>query len=312
MWLIAFKRLIAALPTALVGSVLIFALVHVIPGGAAEAIAGPDGSPEVIAKLNEELGLNRPLHVQFGSWFWRVAQGDFGTSLVDNRSIAEDILHRLPLTLELAAVGLMIALLVGVPLGVLAAVWRGRLLDTGINSLAGIGLAVPEFWLAMLAVNLFALRLAWVPAIGVAPVSQGLLEHLQSIVLPCLTLGSGAAAAVARFARSGMIEALKSPYIRTARAIGMAPLPLYARFALKNALIPVLTVLGIIAGTLIGGAILVEQVFVIPGLGAMLVTGVLQKDFPAVQGVALVLTFAVIAINLLVDIGCASLDPRIR
>lgn len=306
------KRLIAVIPTAFIGSVLIFALVQIIPGGAAEAVAGAEAPPEVIERLREEMGLNRPLYVQFGEWFGNLVQGDLGRSLIDRRSIASDIAMRFPMTLELAILALLVSLLIGIPLGILAAVHRHRAIDSGVTGLSGLGLAVPEFWLAMLAVNLFALQWAWFPATGVMPLRTGLANHIDSMVLPTLALGASGAAAITRFTRSGMIDALGSHYVRTAWSLGIPAWQIYIRFALRNAMIPVITVIGIVAGGLIGGAVLVEQVFVIPGLGSMLVTGVLQKDYPTVQGVAVVLIFAVILINLMVDIGCALIDPRVR
>jgi peptide/nickel transport system permease protein len=306
------RRLVAVVPTALLGSVLIFMLVQLIPGGAAEALAGAEASPATIAAIRTQLGLDRPLHVQYLSWLWNAVHGNFGNSLIDNRDIGEAILDRLPLTVELAAFALLIALLVGVPLGVASAVRRHSVVDSAITGLSGLGLAVPEFWLAMLAVNLFALRLAWFPATGVVSLEDGLWPHLGSLLMPAATLASGAAAAITRFTRSGMIEALNAPYIRTAWAMGVPAPQIFFRFALRNALIPVITTVGIVAGGLLGGAVLVEQAFVIPGLGDMLVTSVLQKDYPSVQGVALVLTVAVIGVNLAVDLICAMIDPRAR
>lgn len=306
------RRLAAVIPTVLFGSILIFGLVQVIPGGAAEAVAGADATPEMVATINHQMGLDRPLPVQFGDWLYGVVQGDFGRSLLDNRSVGEDIADRLPLTVELAASALVAALLIGIPLGVISAVHRRGRVGAAITGLSGLGLAMPEFWLAMLAVDLFALRLGWLPATGVPPIGDGLTDHVLALVLPSLTLASGAAAIIVRFTRNGMIEALRSPYIRTAWALGLPRWQILTRFALRNALVPVVTVVGIVAGGLLGGAVLVEQVFVIPGLGALLVTGVLQKDYPTVQSVALVLTVAVVLINLLVDMACAVIDPRTR
>ena len=305
-------RLLTVLPTALIGSVLLFLLLHLVPGGVAATLAGSNTTPEVIAQLERELGLDRPLAVQYVEWLAHLAQGDFGRSLFDRRSIGEAILERLPLTVELAGLALLVALLVGVPLGVVAATWRNRGLDSAITGVSGLGLAVPEFWLAMLAINLFALTWALVPATGITPISEGLWEHLQSLILPVLTLASGAAAAVTRFTRSGMIEALGSSYARTALALGLPRRQMLFRFMLRNALIPVVTIIGLLAGGLLGGAVLVEEVFAIPGLGDMFVIAVQQKDYPTVQGVAVVLTASVIGINLAVDIACGLLDPRTR
>lgn len=306
------RRLLTALPTALFGSVLIFLLVHIIPGGVAETLAGPEASPEMVAVINEQLGLNRPLHEQYFDWLGKAVQGNFGHSLLDNRDIGQGIADRFPLTMELAAIALLISLLIGVPLGVLSAVKRHTAVDSAVTSVSGLGLALPEFWIAMLAVNLLALRYTIFPATGIVPISEDFWGHVNSMVMPSLTLATGATAAITRFTRSGMIDALNSNYIRTAWALGLPARQVLFSFALRNALIPVITVVGIVAGSLIGGAVLVEEVFVIPGVGALLVTGVLQKDFPTVQGVALVLTVAVIVINLTVDLTCAAIDPRTR
>ncbi len=263
----------------MVGSVFIFLLVQLVPGGVAAALAGSNASPEVVANLEHELGLDRPLTVQhFRDWqVGRVLRGDFGFSLLDRRNIGEAIAERLPLTIELAGAALIVALLIGVPLGVASAVRRNSTLDSAITGLSGLGLALPEFWLAMIAVNLLALHWALFPATGITPISEGLGEHLQSLVLPSLTLASGAAAAVTRFTRSGMIEALSSGYARTALALGLPRRQLLFQFALRNALIPVVTIVGLLAGGLLGGAVLVEEVFAIPGLGDMFVTAVLQR-----------------------------------
>lgn len=309
---IVLRRLLIVLPTALFGSVAIFALVQIIPGGAAESIAGFEASPESIARIQHELGLDRPLTEQYLKWLGALSQGDFGKSLLDGRNIGADIAHRFPLTLELALAALVVALLIGIPSGIVSAVYRHSRIDGAITGLSGLTLAIPEFWMAMVAVNILAVQLSWLPAVGIEPWSSGVGPHLLSMLLPTLTLSSGAAAVITRFTRSGMISALGAPYIRTARALGLSSAQIYLKFAFKNALVPVVTVIGILAGSLLGGAVLVEQVFVIPGLGAMLVGSVLQKDFPTVQGVALVLTIAVIFINLAVDLACLALDPRMR
>ena len=307
------RRLATLLPTALIGSVLLFLLVHLVPGGIAAAIAGPDATPEILAQLERELGLDRPLVVQYFEWLQRVViQGDFGRSLLDRRPVAEAILDRLPLTVELAGLALVVALVVGIPLGVAAATHRHTAVDSAITNVSGIGLAMPEFWLAMIAVNLFALQWALLPATGIEPLEDGFWPHAESLVLPVLTLASGATAAVTRFTRSGMMDALSSSYARTALSLGLPRRQLLFRFALRNALIPVVTVVGLLAGGIIGGAVLVEQVFAIPGIGDMFVTAVQQKDYPIVQGVAVVLVTAVVGINLAVDIICGLLDPRTR
>lgn len=306
------KRVATALPTALLGSLIIFLAVQLMPGGIAASIAGSDASAEVTEAIEKELGLDRPLAVQYLDWLGRIVSGDLGRSMFDKRDLAKAAMVRAPLTLELATIALVLALLVGIPLGVVAAVHHNRWLDTTINTTSGTWLAFPEFWLGMLAVNLFALNLAWFPATGSEPWSAGIINHLRSIALPCITLASGASAIIIRFTRSGMVEALDSQYIRTAIALGYPRFKVLFKFALRNALVPVITVVGLIFGGLIGGAVLVESVFSISGIGSMLTVAVLQKDFTTVQSVALVLTFTIILVNLFVDILCGLIDPRIR
>ena len=312
MWLVIFNRIVSVIPIVLFGTVLIFALVQIIPGGAAEEALGPEASAEAIEVLREQMGLNRPLHVQYLDWLGSAAKGDLGRSITDRRDITKAIVERLPLTIELTLIALVLSLLIGIPLGVLSAINHHNRIDSTVTGLSGLGLAMPEFWIAMLAVNLFALKLGWFPATGVPSVQLGWQEHIQALVLPSFTLASGAAAAIIRFTRSGMLEALSSSYVRTAWALGLSPVQIFFRFALKNALIPLVTVIGIITSSLFGGAVLVESVFVIPGLGTMLVTAVLQKDYTTVQSVALVLIVVFVLISLVVDIGCALLDPRTR
>lgn len=312
MYKMILARLAVLLPTMFIASVLIFGMVQAIPGGAAVAILGPEASGEELLALEEELGLNRPVIIQYGEWLGNLLQGDLGKSFIDRRSIADDLLRRMPRTFELAAWSLLVAILIGVPMGIVAAIYQHSRTDAAITGVSGLGLATPEFWLAMLAVNLFALKLGWFPAIGIAPLDAGLFKHLNSLVLPVATLASTAGAVITRFTRSGMLEALNSPYVRTAWALGIPPWQVYLKFALKPALVSVVVVAGIIAGHLVGGAVLVEQVFAIPGMGTMLITGALQEDYYAVQGVALALTVPVVLLNLIADIIAAYLDPRSR
>jgi peptide/nickel transport system permease protein len=306
------RRLLALVPTAVLGSLIIFAIVHLTPGGPAAAVAGPDAGPEVIARINREMGLDRPLIVQFGAWIWNLMHGDFGRSLINREYVLSLIADRLPVTATLAGEALFIALIVGVPLGIYAAVRRGSAADTAVKTLSGLTHAFPEFWVGMLAISLFALQLDWVQATGSVPVAGGLKAHLLSVALPAPTLALGPCSIIVRFTRSSMVEALNGNYVRTAWALGLPPAQIYWRFALKNAMIPIVTVIGIVAGALIGGAVLVERVFAIPGIGDLLAEAVLQNDFPVVQGATVVLMGAVIFINLLVDLTCAVLDPRTR
>jgi peptide/nickel transport system permease protein len=306
------QRLLTVVPTALIGSLIIFAIVQLAPGGPAAALLGPEVDVEVIQRVTREMGLDQPVYVQFGKWAWHILGGDFGRSLMTREPVIRVILDRLPVTATLAGEALVLSLLVGVPLGILAAVRRGSNLDTAVKTLSGLTHAFPEFWIGMLAMSIFALQLGWFPATGFASISDGLVPHLHSAALPAITLAIGPLAVIVRFTRSAMVEALGGTYVRTAWALGLPPRQVYWRFALKNALIPIVTVIGLVAGTLIGGAVLVERVFAIPGLGDLLAESVLQKDYPVVQGVTVVLMGAIILINLTVDVLCAVLDPRTR
>jgi peptide/nickel transport system permease protein len=306
------KRLPAIMLTAFASTLLIFLMMQLVPGDPASAMLGTDATPEMLAQVRHQMGLDRPLAVQYLSWLWDAAHGHFGISLLNRRDIGTDLMLRLPNTLELSAIALFIALLVGIPLGILGAVRHNKVVDNIVTGISGLGLAMPEFWIAMIAVNVFALQLFWVPATGIVPWSDGAIEHVRSIIMPAITLSTGAAATITRFTRNGMIEALGSNYIRTAWAAGLSPMQIYFRYALKNTLIQVTTVAGIVASSLIGGAILVENVFVIPGLGSMLGEAVLQKDYTVIQAVVLFVTMATILINLAVDMAYRILDPRIR
>jgi len=306
------SRLLTILPTAVIGSLIIFGIVHLTPGGPAVAMLGSEVDPEVIARVTREMGLDRPLYVQFWTWITHLAQGDLGISLLSREPVHVLMLARLPVTATLAFEALIVALVIGVPLGIYAAIKRGTRTDTAVKTFSGLAHAFPEFWIGMLAMGFFALYLYWLPATGFQPMSAGLSAHLRSVALPVGTLAIGPTAIIVRFTRSAMVEALSGNYVRTAWSLGLSPSRIYWRFALKNALIPIVTVIGLVAGNLIGGAVLVERVFAIPGLGDLLAEAVLQKDFPVVQGATAVLMAVVIIINLAVDIACAALDPRTR
>jgi peptide/nickel transport system permease protein len=309
---VVLKRIAILFPTALLCTLFIFGLIHLTPGGAAYAVAGPDAPPETVERIERELGLDQPFHIQYARWVANVVQGDLGRSFLSKENVVALLGQRWPVTATLAAEALFLALLVGIPLGMYAAIRRGTTADTSVKTVSGLIHALPEFWIGMLAMSLFALQLAWVPATGFTPLSAGLKEHLLSVALPATTLALGPCSVIVRFTRSAMVEVLGSSYIRTAWALGLSSRQIYWRFAFKNALIPVVTVVGLIAGHLVGGAVLVERVFAVPGIGDLLAESVLQKDFPVVQGAILFLMFGVVLINLLVDVGCAIFDPRTR
>ncbi len=266
------KRLLAMVPTVVIASFVVFALEQITPGGAAEAAAGPTATPAQVQALK----------------------------------------HQMPVTLELTLAALLVALVVGIPLGIMSAARRQSRIDAVVRGGSGLGLAIPEWLLGMFAVDIFALQLGWLPPTGFTPLTENVGANLQGMILPALALGSGAAAIITRQTRGAMIDVMGSPFVRTAWALGLPRSQVYFRFALKNALISVVTVVGLIAGALLGVAILIERVFVIPGMGSMLVDGVSQKDYPVMQGVTAVFIAIVIVINLAVDLSYAVLDPRIR
>lgn len=306
------NRLFTILPTALLGSMIIFGIVHLTPGGPAFALLGPEADPEALLRVQHEMGLDRPIYVQFADWAWKLVHADLGNSLLSREPVVKLILERLPVTATLTLEALCLSLVIGIPLGIWAGIHRGTALDTSIRTLSGLVHAFPEFWIGMMLVGFFALRMYWFPATGFVPISGGLGKHIHSAVLPVATLATAPTAMVTRFTRSAMAEVLSGPYVRTAWALGIPPWQIHWRFALKNAMIQIVTVIGLIAGGLIGGAVLVERVFAMPGLGDLLVESVLQKDFPLIQGTTVFLMAVVIVINLIVDINCAVLDPRTR
>lgn len=306
------SRLLATIPLLLALSLLIFLMIHLIPGSAAAVILGEAAAPEHVAALEAELGLNDPLYIQYARWMGRALQGDLGNSLINGRPVVAAISARLPVTLSLAAGGLSVGLLLGLTTGIIAGTHPGSLLDRLSVMLASLGLAVPTFWLALLLAAGFAVELDWFPAIGYTPFRESPLGWLHSLVLPALALGLPSSALIARQMRSSLRSVMQMPYIRAARATGVDGRHLISRHALRNALIPVMTIIGFELTRLIGGAFLVEQVFALPGMGSLVITAVLERDLPLVQGVVLVTAALVVLINLLVDISYGWLNPRVR
>lgn len=306
------SRLLATIPLLLALSLLIFLMIHLIPGSAAAVILGEAAAPEHVAALEAELGLNDPLYIQYARWMGRALQGDLGNSLINGRPVVAAISARLPVTLALAAGGLSVGLLLGLTTGIIAGTHPGSLLDRLSVMLASLGLAVPTFWLALLLAAGFAVELDWFPAIGYTPFRESPLGWLHSLVLPALALGLPSSALIARQMRSSLRSVMQMPYIRAARATGVDGRHLISRHALRNALIPVMTIIGFELTRLIGGAFLVEQVFALPGMGSLVITAVLERDLPLVQGVVLVTAALVVLINLLVDISYGWLNPRVR
>jgi peptide/nickel transport system permease protein len=305
-------RLGQLLPVLLLASVAVWLMIHLIPGDPALALLGPDATPQQLTRARQIMGLDRPWPVQYGLWLGRVARGDLGVSYLSGLPVTRLLAQRVPVTLQLTLASLLVALAIAAPLGVLTAVRPRSLLArlvTGYNALA---MAVPTFWLGILLVLLFALQLRWLPASGFVPAWEEPGRALRFLVLPAFTLGAYVSAVLARFVRAALLETLFQDYVRTARAKGLGEGPVVGRHALRNALIPVVTVVGLQFGAFMGGAVITEAIFDYPGLGRMLLQAILQRDYTVVQGVLLFVVAAFALINLLTDLVYAVLDPRIR
>ena len=298
------RRLLYIVPVMLTVSIIVFAILHIAPGDPATMLAGEDARPEDVAAIRAKYGLDQPLHIQYGVWLGNVLRGDLGRSIVTRRPVLAEIQSRLPSTLELAVASLLLAIAVGVAVGVISATRQYSLLDHSTMILALLGVSVPVFWLGLMLILIFAVQLGWFPTGGGGT--------LQQLVLPAVTLGSASTAVVARMTRSSMLEVIRQDYIRTARSKGLTEAAVVIRHALKNALIPVVTVIGLQFGYLLGGAVVTETVFSRPGLGRLLVASILSRDFPVVQGTLMLLAAVFVLVNLAVDILYAALDPRIR
>ncbi len=305
-------RLAQAVPVLLIFAVLVFMLMHLLPGDPAVAIAGTDASREAIDAIRDQLGLNRPILVQLLSWFAQIAQGDFGRSIVLNQSVVSAVAERLPVTLSLSMLSLLITLPVGILLGVVAAYWRNSWIDSAVMLTALLGVSLPGFWVGILSVLLFSVNLGWFPPSGYVPMGQGLWPWLSSLIQPAVVLALFQIGFLARITRSAMLDVMDQDFIRTARAKGVDEWHTIAKHAFRNTLIPVVTVLGITVSLLIGGAVVIEQVFALPGIGRLIVQGILARDYPLVQGTMLLFGFAFVLINILVDIIYTFVDPRVR
>jgi len=306
------RRLLLAIPILLLVSIISFLLIHLIPGDPALVILGPEAPPESVAALRQRLGLDRPLPIQYAVWLGNVVQGDLGRSLVNNTPVARILMDRLPATVQLTTGAFLVAVLVAVPVGVISAVRRGSLLDYLGTLFALTGLSVPNFWLGILLILYFSVRLGWLPAGGYVPIWEDPGRSLLLMLLPVLATGLRESAVVTRQVRSSMLEVMHADFVRTARAKGLNERIVIYRHALKNALIPVITVSGLQVAGLLGGLIITETIFAIPGFGRVILDAILTRDFVTLQGAVLVAAVAVVVINLVVDILYALVDPRIR
>jgi len=307
-----FRRIIGLIPVLLLVGVTAFFLVHIIPGDPAAVMLGADATPQQIEQIRQDMGLNKPLYVQFAIWIGKVVRGDLGESYFLGRSVSSALIERLPATISLAVVSLCIAVLIGVPAGIVAAIKQNKIMDQAVMVMALIGVSVPSFWLGLTLMLIFSVNLRWFPSGGYVPLTQNFLQGLRCMIMPAFALGFMQAALIARMARSSMLEVLRQDYIRTARSKGLKERLVILRHALKNAMIPVLTVIGIAFGVLLGGAIIVETVFTYPGVGRLVVKAVQRRDYPLVQGALLLISSIYVIVNLLVDILYPMLDPRIK
>jgi peptide/nickel transport system permease protein len=306
------QRLGLIVPTLLFVSVLIFGLQQLLPGDPAIAMAGEERDPETIRYLREKFHLDEPLPVRYGYWLAGVVRGDLGDSVRIQRPVLDLVVEKLPVTIQLAAMAMAIALVIGITAGVLSAVKRDTWLDYAANVFALWGLSTPNFWLGILLILLFAVQLGWLPASGYVSPFEDLKENLAAMIMPAFVLGNAFAAVLMRHTRSAMLQVLSSDYVRTARAKGLDERVVVLKHALRNALIPVITLGALGLGELLGGAVLTEQVFSIPGFGKLIVDAVFNRDYSVVQGVVLCTATAYLALNLLADLAYFLVNPRMR
>ncbi len=306
------RRLMATIPVMGVVAIAVFALLHVTPGDPAVIIAGDYATAEDIARIRTRLGLDRPLLTQVGLWLGRIARGDLGTSIFSGLPVATLIRQRAEATIALTVLAMLIAVGVGVPLGVIAAWKKGSWIDRVVMVFAVSGFSMPVFWLGFLLVYVFAISAHWLPVQGYRPLADGVGAFLRHLILPAVTLSVVYMALIARMTRASMLGVLGEDFIRTAFAKGLAPRRVLVRHALKNASLPVVTIIGIGFALLIGGAVVTESVFALPGLGRLTVDAIIRRDYPVIQGVILVVSGVYVLINLVVDLLYVVLDPRIR
>jgi peptide/nickel transport system permease protein len=308
------RRLALAVPTVFGVLLAVFLLIRLVPGDVVTQLVGLEAtiSPRRVDELRRLFGLDRPLPVQFAEYLGGVAQGDLGKSLRTGLPVGRELLRRFPVTIELAALGLLVALCLGVPVGVMAAVRRGRAADYLATGFVMVGLSIPSFWLAILLILFFALRLGVLPPTAYIAPRESLTGNLLHMILPALSVGLVLAAAITRIVRSSLLEVLNRHYVRTARAKGLAEGRVILHHAMRNALIPVVTVVGLQFGTLLGGTVIIEQIFSLPGVGRYALEGINLRDYPVIQGAVLAIALAFVLVNLIVDVCYGFLDPRIR
>lgn len=306
------RRVLIAIPTIILISIFVFSLQKLLPGDPILVMAGEERDPEVIAALREKYRLNDPLPMQYLAWAGNAVQGDLGMSLRTRQPVLELIGEKLPVTLQLAVMALIIAMVIGIPAGVISAWRKGSWIDWLANLVALSGLSVPNFWLGIMLILLVSVNLGWLPASGYRPLSEDPLQSIRTMLMPAFVLGTGLAATLMRHTRSAMLGVLRSDYVRTARAKGLRERVVVVKHALRNALVPVVTVTTLLFGELLAGAVLTEQIFTIPGFGKLVVDAVFNRDYAVVQGIVLCTGIGFIFMNILADAAYRVLNPRMR
>lgn len=315
MWTYILRRLLQAIPTLLIISLLIFSLLYVTPGDPVDLILGTeDGtvSEEQRAVVEEQWGLDKPFLIRYVNFVVNACKGDLGTSYATNQDVFDSVITRMPATLKLAAFSMLLALVVSVPLGILAALKHNSIWDSLATALATVGVSLPKFWFGLVLMIVFSLRLGWLPSTGSAELSEGLGTFLSYIIMPAASLALGMAATQTRMIRSSMLDVLNQDYVRYARSKGLRERVVIWGHALKNAMIPVITVIGGEVGGLLGGAVVTESIFSWPGVGRLMMNSISKRDYPMIQGITLMLCISYLLVNLLIDIVYAWVDPRIR
>ncbi|RJS59350.1 ABC transporter permease [Bacillus sp. PK3_68] len=306
------KRVVSLIPVLFVVSIVIFLILHLTPGDPASVILGQEATKQQVNELREKLGLNLPLYQQYLHWITGVFRGDLGTSYFMNESVTQSILSHLKPTLSLAILGELVALLLAIPIGIKAAKHRGSAIDQSMMSLSLLGLSIPVFLFSLFLILLFGVGLKWLPVAGYQPLSSGLWNHLKYLILPATSLGIIQAALIARMTRSSMLEVLNTNYIKTARAKGVKERNVIYKHALRNAFLPILTIIGQSIGFLIAGAVITETIFNIPGIGQLTINSVTRRDYTVIQGVVLFVTLTYVFVNLIIDLLYGVIDPRVR
>lgn len=306
------KRLLSLIPVLAVVTIAIFLIIHITPGNPAAAILGMEASQEEIEQLNQDLGLDRPILEQYTSWVANVFKGDLGDSIFMNQPVSEAIAEHITPTLSLAILAQVIAILLAIPFGIIAAYKRGSIADYTLMGISLLGMALPSFLLGLFLMLFVGVKLQWLPVAGYEPLSSGLWEHVKYLILPGISLGTIQAALITRMTRSSMLEVLNLNFIKTARSKGLHEMKVLFKHAFRSAFLPILTVIGQTFGTLVTGAVVVEAIFNIPGLGQLILNSIARRDFVVIQGVVLVVTLMYVTINLIIDLLYGAVDPRVR